>query len=204
MRALAKVARMRRSRELLQVTRAHHPNPFDDKNGGWKNTRGWKAAHAEADLPTTAHDAEVARGLVYGLPGASSIEDRNIPTFSRGELPHFAGINTFMKAPFIEDIREVGNYDVAVLGIPFDGGDARIGEAQRTHLLKHLILSRPGTRFGPQAIRRISALYTPYNYETGVDLREQMTIRTEYNSSHAAELLNGSTATAAATVTGVT
>jgi hypothetical protein len=65
--------------------------------GGWKNTRGWKAAHAEADLPTTAHDAEVAKGLVYGLPGASSIEDRNIPTFSRGELPHFAGINTFMK-----------------------------------------------------------------------------------------------------------
>ena len=35
---------------------------------------------------------------------------------------------------------------------------------------------RPGTRFGPQGIRRISALYTPYNYELGVDLREQMTL----------------------------
>src|SRR5258708_12381587 len=34
----------------------------------------------------------------------------------------------------------------------------------------------PGTRFGPQGIRRISALYTPYNYELGVDLREQMTL----------------------------
>lgn len=35
---------------------------------------------------------------------------------------------------------------------------------------------RPGARFGPQGVRRISALYTPYNYETGVDLREQMTL----------------------------
>ena len=35
---------------------------------------------------------------------------------------------------------------------------------------------RPGTRFGPQGIRRISALYTPYNFELGVDLREQITL----------------------------
>ena len=56
------------------------------------------------------------------LPGASSIDDKTIPTFSRGELPHFAGINTFLKAPYIEDSRLVGNYDVAVVGVPFDGG----------------------------------------------------------------------------------
>ena len=35
---------------------------------------------------------------------------------------------------------------------------------------------RPGTRFGLQGIRRISALYTTYNFELGVDLREQMTL----------------------------
>ena len=52
----------------------------------------------------------------------------------------------------------VGNYDCAVVGVPFDGG----------------CTYRPGTRFGPQGIRRISALYTPYNYEKGIDLREQM------------------------------
>ena len=51
-------------------------------------------------------------------------------------------------------------YDAAVIGIPFDSGTTY----------------RPGTRFGPQGIRRISALYTPYNYELGVDLREQMTL----------------------------
>jgi agmatinase len=106
------------------------------------------------------HDAELKRNIEIGLPGASSLEDKTIPTFSRGELPHFAGINTFLKAPFEEDVRNVGNYDVTCLGVPFDGG----------------CTYRAGTRFGPQGIRRISALYTPYNYEMGVDLREQMTM----------------------------
>jgi len=95
-----------------------------------------------------------------GLPGAECLTDRTIPTFARGELPHFAGINTFMKAPYVEDVKDVGQYDAAVLGIPFDSGTTY----------------RPGTRFGPQGVRRISALYTPYNYEMGVDLREQMTL----------------------------
>jgi len=114
----------------------------------------------EATLPTSKHDADVERGLKIGLPGASSIKDRTIPTFSRGELPHFAGINTFLKAPYLEDVNDVGEYDVAVVGVPFDGG----------------CTYRSGTRFGPQGIRRISALYTPYNYERGIDLREQMSL----------------------------
>jgi agmatinase len=95
-----------------------------------------------------------------GLPGADSLTDKSIPTFARGELPHFAGINTFLKAPYVEDVHDVGKYDAAVLGIPFDSGTTY----------------RPGTRFGPQGVRRISALYTPYNYEMGIDLREQMTL----------------------------
>ena len=51
---------------------------------------------AEKLLGKEGWEREVARGLELGLEGASSIEDRTIPTFSRGELPHFAGINTFM------------------------------------------------------------------------------------------------------------
>ena len=136
-----------------QQYRFHHPDPFNPKN-----TRGWAAALAEASIPTTKHDEEIAQGLILGLPGASSINDKTIPTFSRGELPHFAGINTFLKAPHILDSRDVGKYDCAVVGVPFDGG----------------CTYRPGTRFGPQGIRRISALYTPYNYEKHIDLREQM------------------------------
>ncbi|MDX6429281.1 MAG: agmatinase, partial [Streptosporangiaceae bacterium] len=118
------------------------------------------AVAAERVLPTTRHQEEIARGLELGLQGADSIVDRSIPTFSRGELPHFAGINTFLKAPYVEDVRRCGEYDVAVLGAPFDGGTTY----------------RSGTRFGPQGIRKISALYGPYSFELGVDLRETITI----------------------------
>ena len=103
------------------------------------------AVEAEALIPQTAHEREIARGLELGLQGADSIVDRTIPTFSRGELPHFAGINTFLKAPYLEDVRECGAYDVSILGAPYDGGTTY----------------RPGTRFGPQGIRKISALYGP-------------------------------------------
>ena len=124
------------------------------------NTQGWKSAQAEGELPDDAWRAEQKWALDNGLQGADSIEDKSIPTFSRGELPHFAGINTFLKAPYIENVRDVGKFDAAIMGVPFDGGTTY----------------RPGTRFGPQGMRRISALYTPYNYELGVDLREQMTL----------------------------
>jgi agmatinase len=134
--------------------RFHHPD-FDKMQ-----LKGWQSALKEGELPEDRWQEERAWALRLGLPGADSIEDRNIPTFARGELPHYAGINTFLKAPYVEDVRAVGNYDAAVLGVPFDGGTTY----------------RPGTRFGPQGIRRISALYTPYNYEMGVDLREQMTL----------------------------
>ena len=119
-----------------------------------------EALEKERKLPLTGWQQEVDQAKRFGLEAAASIVDRNISTFSRGELPHFAGINTFMKAPYLEDVNQVGNFDVAIVGVPHDCGTTY----------------RPGTRFGPQGIRRISALYTPYNYEMGVDLREQITL----------------------------
>ena len=139
---------------LRDERRFHHPD-FDKMQA-----RGWKAAMAEKDIPNTRWKAELERNLKFGLTAADSIGDRTISTFARGELPHFAGINTFLKAPYAEDVKTVGNYDAAIMGVPFDGGTTY----------------RPGTRFGPQGMRRISALYTPYNYDLGVDLREQMTM----------------------------
>ncbi|RAQ94285.1 agmatinase family protein [Thermogemmatispora tikiterensis] len=121
---------------------------------------GYSAAQAEAKLPQARSEAEISRAIALGLEAAQSIEDRTISCFSRGELPHWAGINTFLKMPFLENVHEVDQYDIAILGVPFDIGTTY----------------RPGTRFGPQAIRRISALYTTYNYELGVDLREQVKI----------------------------
>ncbi|WP_342597455.1 agmatinase [Cyanobacterium aponinum UTEX 3222] len=117
-----------------------------------------KALQKESELSFTGWQQEVQQGLDYGLEAAESIKDRTISTFSRGELPHYAGINTFLKAPYLEDVKQVGNYDVAIVGVPHDSGTTY----------------RPGTRFGPQGIRKISALYTPYNFELGVDLREQI------------------------------
>jgi agmatinase len=119
-----------------------------------------KALQKESQLPFTGWQQEVRQGLDYGLEAAESIKDRTISTFSRGELPHYAGINTFLKAPYLEDVKQVGNYDIAIVGVPHDSGTTY----------------RPGTRFGPQGIRKISALYTPYNFELGVDLREQITV----------------------------
>ena len=123
-------------------------------------SEGMQALEKEQRLPLTGWQQEVDQAKRLGLEAAHSIVDRNISTFSRGELPHYAGINTFMKAPYVEDVNRVGDFDVAVVGIPHDSGTTY----------------RPGTRFGPQGIRRISALYTPYNYEMGVDLREQITL----------------------------
>jgi agmatinase len=119
-----------------------------------------EALRREAGLGDDGWRREVERNLALGLEAAPSIGDRTISTFARGELPHFAGINTFLKAPYVEDVHQVGKYDAAVFGIPLDTGTTY----------------RAGTRFGPQGIRRISALYSPYYFELGVDLREQMSL----------------------------
>nr|WP_074457439.1 agmatinase [Candidatus Synechococcus spongiarum] len=127
---------------------------------GIHSSEGLEALAKEQQLPQAGWQQEVQRGHAFGLEAADSIRDRSISTFSRGELPHFAGINTFLKAPYLEDVHQVGCHDVAVMGVPHDSGTTY----------------RPGTRFGPQGIRQMSALYTPYNYEMGVDLREQITL----------------------------
>lgn len=143
---------MRRPPYLPSDRRQHHPD--------LAKLLGWRAARAEAEIPGTEWAREQQWALRMGLTGADSLTDRTIPTFARGELPHYAGINTFLKAPYAEDVTEVGHYDATVLGAPFDGGTTY----------------RAGTRFGPQGVRKISALYTPYNYEMGIDLREQMSL----------------------------
>ena len=127
---------------------------IDELDG--QRARGW-----EAELTHAAYERELERAHVLGLEAANSIEDRaSITTFVRGELPHFAGIETFLKRPYLEDVRQVREHEVAVVGCPLDTGTTY----------------RPGPRFGPQGMRRVSALYTPYYYELGIDLREQLDI----------------------------
>lgn len=41
----------------------------------------------------------------------------------RAHHHYFAGINTFLKAPYVEDVRRCGEYDIAVLGDPRSRGE---------------------------------------------------------------------------------
>ena len=76
-------------------------NPvFQNPNMGNGSTEANRALERENQLPLTGWQQEVNQGLTYGLEAADSIRDRTISTFSRGELPHYAGINTFLKAPY--------------------------------------------------------------------------------------------------------
>jgi agmatinase len=120
--------------------------------------RGMRNVRKLAELTDHKQKEETKRALELGLEAAPSVNDRTISTFSRGHQPAFAGINTFLKAPFVEDIHEIGRHQVAVVGAPFDMGTTY----------------RPGTRFGPQAIRRISALYDSYSVDLAVDLQEEL------------------------------
>ena len=76
-----------------------------DPSGAFQRSHpseGMQALEKERKLPLTGWQQEVDQAKRFGLEAAESIVDRNISTFSRGELPHFAGINTFMKAPYLE------------------------------------------------------------------------------------------------------
>jgi agmatinase len=59
-------------------------------------------------------------------------------------VPRFAGLATFARLPTAEQVPE---WDIAVVGVPFDGGTSY----------------RPGARFGPAAVRQGSRLLRPYN-----------------------------------------
>lgn len=111
-----------------------------------------------AEISDRAQREAVERGLEYGLEAAPSVQDRTIPTFARGGQPAFAGINTFLKAPYCEDVHRVSRYEAAIIGAPFDMGTTY----------------RAGCRFGPQAVRRISALYDGYSLDMGCDLVEEL------------------------------
>jgi agmatinase len=131
---------------------AEDGKPHDGQFRGTRNLRRL------ADISDRKQREAIERGLELGLEAAHSVNDRTISTFARGQQPAFAGINTFRKAPYLENVHEVGKHEVAILGAPFDMGTTY----------------RAGCRFGPQAIRRISALYDSYSVDMAVDLEEEL------------------------------
>ena len=72
--------------------------------------------------------------------------------------PTYAGALSFMRRRFT---KKVAGADVVVWGIPFDAA----------------VSSRPGARFGPQAIRRASAIFdNDPQYPFGIDLFEGLAV----------------------------
>jgi agmatinase len=66
------------------------------------------------------------------------------------QVPRYAGKGTFAR---IGDITEVSDYDIAILGVPYDGGTSY----------------RPGARFGPMAIRQAARTLRPgHHVELGI------------------------------------
>jgi agmatinase len=131
---------------------------MEDDTSQDRRFQGMRNIRRLADIPDRKQREAVEKGLELGLEAAPSVDDRTISTFVRGQQPAFAGINTFRKAPYLEDVHEVGKHEVAVVGAPFDMGTTY----------------RAGCRFGPQAIRRISALYDSYSVDMAIDLEEEL------------------------------
>ena len=73
------------------------------------------------------------------------------------EIPRFAGIRTFMRAPHVTDLTGV---DAVVYGIPFDTATTY----------------RAGPRFGPEGIRSASALLRPYHPAHELNIVEALSI----------------------------
>src|SRR5712691_12941450 len=94
-----------------------HTRPLPD----FADFEGMRALREEKEIPLKQWEQEVRRGKEFGLECVDSIEDKTeVSCFQRGELPHWSGINTFLKTHYLEDVRKVGEYDVAFLGVRLD------------------------------------------------------------------------------------
>ena len=77
-------------------------------------------------------------------PGGGAAGARPVGPVDASVVPRFAGPATFARLPTADAVPQ---WDIAVAGVPFDGGTSY----------------RPGARFGPAAVRQASRLLRPYN-----------------------------------------
>ncbi|MBQ0923443.1 agmatinase [Saccharopolyspora endophytica] len=105
------------------------------------------------------------------------------------KVPRFAGPGTFARIP---DVGAVGDFDIAILGVPFDGGTSY----------------RPGARFGPMAVRQAARnLRAGFHVDLGVAPLKQVQVvdagdvpcspysiddAVDQIAAHATEVLGGS------------
>ncbi|MEW5851449.1 MAG: agmatinase [Myxococcota bacterium] len=104
------------------------------------------ALHAGRDGSAICH------ACVSSLAQQSPPEFKPIPG---RVLPRFAGIPTFFRLPHWEQVKGA---DVAILGIPFDGGTSY----------------RPGARFAPRAVRAASCMGRGFQTGTRADIFQEL------------------------------
>ena len=75
-----------------------------------------------------------------------TVENGHVGPVLSSLVPRYAGPATFALLPRVDEI-EGNDLDIAVVGVPFDGG----------------VSYRPGARFGPTHVRESSRLLRPYN-----------------------------------------
>ncbi len=75
----------------------------------------------------------------------------NFEPLSGREFPRFSGIKTFFRLPHV-DVHS--DYDVALVGVPYDGG----------------VSYRPGARFAPSHVRQTSSLGRGFSWSRGENL----------------------------------
>ncbi|GAA1148916.1 agmatinase [Nocardioides aquiterrae] len=75
-----------------------------------------------------------------------TVENGRVGPVLSTDVPRYAGPATFALLPRVDEIGS-NDLDVAVVGVPFDGG----------------VSYRPGARFGPSHVRESSRLLRPYN-----------------------------------------
>ena len=77
--------------------------------------------------------------------------------YNRMSEPRYAGIATFMRTPFIRDPSKL---DLAIIGVPFDGG----------------VENRAGARHGPREIRNMSSMLRSIHHVTRINPYEMIRI----------------------------
>lgn len=83
--------------------------------------------------------------------------EKNFKPMSGREFPRFSAIKTFFRLP-IADLHE--KFDVALFGIPFDGG----------------VSYRPGARFAPSHVRESSSLGRGFHWSRGQQTFDQLKV----------------------------
>jgi len=131
-------------------------NEQEDNRVRREDLQGTWAMEAQEYLEGPEADDREEELREFGLPPAESIRDRKLTLFARGRR---TSTDSFLGVKFLEDARELDSQDVVFMGAPYDGGTTY----------------RPGTRFGPAALRKMSSeVGSPYNPVMGVNLKESL------------------------------